>query len=95
MAQDIRIPNPEEAKAVQAKQTAALNGLVEDVAKSVNALRAVDQNKIGNVATTAVSYSESMSQSLTQASEINADGQKKFKAFVEAVEEVENANFRL
>lgn len=93
--QDIRIPNPEEVKAVQAKQTAALNGLVEDVAKSVTSLKGVDTNKLGKVGTTAVEYSTTMYELLKQAAELNEEGQKNVTRFISALEEVENANFSL
>ena len=93
--QDIKILDIEEAKNVQAKQTAALNGLVEDVAKSATALKAIDQSMVGKIATTSIEYATQMTNLLQQAATINEDGQKKFKTFVTAVEEVENASYNL
>lgn len=93
--QDIKILDVEEAKNVQAKQTAALNGLVEDVAKSATALKAIDTSMVGKIATTSIEYATQMADLIQQAATINEDGQKKFKTFVQAVEEVENANYNL
>lgn len=93
--QDIKILDVEEAKSVQAKQTAALNGMVEDVAKSVTALKAIDTSMVGNIGTTSIEYATQMNELLQQAATINEDGQKKFKNFVQAVEEVENASYNL
>lgn len=93
--QDIKILDVEETKNVQAKQTAALNGLVEDVAKSATALKAIDTSMVGKIATTSIEYATQMVDLLQQAATINEDGQKKFKTFVQAVEEVENANYNI
>lgn len=92
---NVNIANAEEAKAIQAKQTAALNGLVDDVNKTVSSLKGIDASQIGNIANTAITYTESMAQLLQQAAEVNEDAQKKFKTFIEAIEEVENSELHL